>query len=238
MDTVTSALNLLLAGNTASAWALAPSGGPFQPALSAAPSTFAMPVAALSWSAPAAITYGTALSVTQLNASSNVAGSYSYSPVAGTLLGAGTQTLRVTFNPTDTADYPSIQANVSLVVNQAQPVVTVAPANNPTAYASPFTINASLSPASSGAAAPTGTVTFTIAGGRRWQRKSDCGRSLCCCACGGECLSAGNRICDLGFLPGRYELRCGNGDDHGLFFEERSGRGERPEQQQPKPGHH
>ena len=43
----------------------------------------------ISWSAPADITYGTALSATQLNATANVPGSFVYSPVAGTVLNAG-----------------------------------------------------------------------------------------------------------------------------------------------------
>jgi hypothetical protein len=59
----------------------------------------------VTWSTPAAITYGTALSGTQLNASSTVAGTFTYSPAAGTVLNAGTQTLAVSFAPTDTTDY-------------------------------------------------------------------------------------------------------------------------------------
>ena len=63
---------------------------------------------ALSWAAPAAITYGTALSGTQLNASSGgVAGTLSYTPASGTVLTAGTQMLTVSFTPTDTVDYAS-----------------------------------------------------------------------------------------------------------------------------------
>jgi hypothetical protein len=36
----------------------------------------------ITWSTPADITYGTALSATQLNATANVAGSFVYSPAA------------------------------------------------------------------------------------------------------------------------------------------------------------
>ena len=39
--------------------------------------------------APADITYGTALSATQLNATANVPGTFVYTPVAGTVLNAG-----------------------------------------------------------------------------------------------------------------------------------------------------
>ena len=44
----------------------------------------------ISWSNPADITYGTALSGTQLNATSGgVAGNFVYTPVSGTVLNAG-----------------------------------------------------------------------------------------------------------------------------------------------------
>jgi hypothetical protein len=75
----------------------------------------------ITWATPSAITYGTALSVTQLNATSgSVGGAFTYSPVSGTTLSAGTKTLSVSFVPTDTANYNSIAATtVSLVVNKA-----------------------------------------------------------------------------------------------------------------------
>ncbi len=77
------------------------------------------------WNAPAAITYGTALSATQLNAgSASVAGAFAYTPASGTVLGAGTQTLSVTFTPTDTTDYNSVTRTVSLTVNKATPTFT------------------------------------------------------------------------------------------------------------------
>ena len=69
------------------------------------------------WATPAAIPYGTALSGTQLDASSTVAGTFAYTPAAGTVLAAGTQTLSVTLTPTDTTDYTTATAIVSLTVN-------------------------------------------------------------------------------------------------------------------------
>ncbi|HEY1255635.1 MAG TPA: choice-of-anchor D domain-containing protein, partial [Terracidiphilus sp.] len=77
----------------------------------------------ITWPTPVPITYGTALSATQLNASSTVAGTFTYSPVAGTVLTAGAQTLTVTFTPTDTADYTTATATVTLTVTQATPIV-------------------------------------------------------------------------------------------------------------------
>jgi len=78
----------------------------------------------ITWTAPAAITYGTALSATQLSASSSVAGTFAYNPVAGTVLTAGAHTLSVTFTPTDTTDYSTATSSVQLTVNQATPAIT------------------------------------------------------------------------------------------------------------------
>jgi len=78
----------------------------------------------ITWPTPAAITYGTALSGTQLDATANVPGTFVYTPVAGTILKAGNQPLSVAFNPTDSTDYSSVVANTVLVVNKAMPVVT------------------------------------------------------------------------------------------------------------------
>jgi len=79
---------------------------------------------AITWPTPAAIPYGTALSATQLDASSTVAGTFVYTPTAGTVLGAGSHTLSVTFTPTDTTDYSTATASVTLVVTQAAPAIT------------------------------------------------------------------------------------------------------------------
>jgi len=78
----------------------------------------------VSWPPPAAITYGTALSATQLKATASVPGTFVYSPVSGTVLGAGVgQTLSVTFTPTNT-NYTTATKTVSLTVNQATPTVS------------------------------------------------------------------------------------------------------------------
>ena len=74
---------------------------------------------AITWASPAAITYGTALSGTQLNASSTVAGTFTYSPAAGAVLNVGTETLTVTFTPTDATDYTAATTTVKLIVNKA-----------------------------------------------------------------------------------------------------------------------
>ena len=78
----------------------------------------------ITWPTPAAITYGTVLSATQLNATANVPGTFLYTPAAGTVLAAGNQSLSVTFTPTDTTDYATATGNVILAVNKATPAVT------------------------------------------------------------------------------------------------------------------
>ena len=92
----------------------------------------------ITWSNPAAITYPTALSGTQLNATAqgvgggSLAGSFQYDPASGTVLNAGTHQLDTTFTPTNTTDYNSADANVSLLVNQASQSIdftSTAPAN-------------------------------------------------------------------------------------------------------------
>jgi hypothetical protein len=77
----------------------------------------------IEWNNPADITYGTALSATQLNATAkgvdgnSLAGSFAYNPGAGTVLLSGTKTLNVTFTPTDTNNYNTASAQVQIVVN-------------------------------------------------------------------------------------------------------------------------
>jgi gliding motility-associated-like protein len=80
----------------------------------------------ITWNNPAAITYGTALSATQLNASASVAGTFTYTPAAGTVLNAGpNQVLRANFNPTNTANYNSVTGiTVLITVNKATPTIT------------------------------------------------------------------------------------------------------------------
>ena len=83
----------------------------------------------INWANPADIVVGTALSSTQLDATSSwtvggvtasVPGSFVYTPAAGTILSAGkNQTLSVSFTPTDLTDYTSANASVVINVNAA-----------------------------------------------------------------------------------------------------------------------
>jgi hypothetical protein len=81
----------------------------------------------ISWSTPAAITYGTALSATQLNATSLTQGTFIYGPAAGSILAGGSQQLSVTLNPTDTTDYTTATAAVALKVNQQSQTISFSP---------------------------------------------------------------------------------------------------------------
>jgi DNA/RNA endonuclease G (NUC1) len=79
----------------------------------------------LAWAPPADIVYGTALGASQLNATSTVQGSFSFTPPAGTVLNAGPgQTIAVTFTPNDPSNYTSATATVTINVLKANPTVT------------------------------------------------------------------------------------------------------------------
>ena len=111
----------------------------------------------ISWSTPTAIPYGTALSATQLNATASVAGTFVYSPVAGTMPQGGSQLLSVTFTPTDTADYTTATASVTLTVSPIAQTITFPALSSPVTYgASPITLSATTT---SGL-----TVTFSATG--------------------------------------------------------------------------
>ena len=112
---------------------------------------------AITWATPAPILYGTPLSGTQLDATSPIQGSFSYSPSAGTVLPIGQNTLTATFSPTDIIDYTTSTASVTLTVIPATPLVTLASSANPIFTSNPVTFTATLTVP---AAAPTGTVAF------------------------------------------------------------------------------
>ena len=126
----------------------------------------------IKWTTPAAITYGTALSAAQLDATASVPGTFVYTPAAGAVLAAGSQTLSVTFTPTNTALYNSTSASVTIAVNKAVLTVTAANASRLYAAANPsFTysisgfVNGDTFSVLSGAPSLTTTATSTSAPG-------------------------------------------------------------------------
>ncbi len=109
------------------------------------------------WTTPAPIVYGTPLGAAQLDASSPVAGSFSYSPAAGTVLNVGQQTLTAVFTPTDTTDYITATASVILNVVPVSPTITLSTSANPVFMTYAVSFTASLP---SSASTQTGTMTF------------------------------------------------------------------------------
>ena len=129
----------------------------------------------LTWTAPAAITYGAALTALQLNASASVPGTFLYNPPANTVLTAGPHTLSVTFNPTDAVDYATTTASVPLMVSQAASVLSWA---NP----APVNLGTPLSSTQLNATASVpGTFIYTPPAG--------------------AVLPAGNQVLSVAFMP-------------------------------------
>jgi hypothetical protein len=111
----------------------------------------------VTWNNPASITYGTALSGTQLNASASVNGTMSYTPVSGTVLGAGNKTLSVVFTPSDVVNYNTVNRSVTLVVGKRTPTINVVPTASGLTYGKTLA-NATLS---GGNASVAGSFAFT-----------------------------------------------------------------------------
>jgi hypothetical protein len=89
----------------------------------------------MTWTNPAPITYGTALTTNQLSANADVPGTFVYSNATGAIvsigsvLNAGTNALTVFFTPSDTVDYTNVTASVNLVVTPAPLTITAANAS-------------------------------------------------------------------------------------------------------------
>ena len=76
----------------------------------------------ITWSNPADIVHGTALSGAQLDATATVGGTFTYVPAAGTVLGVGNgQILAVDFTPTDATDYLGGVSTVTINVLPTPP---------------------------------------------------------------------------------------------------------------------
>ena len=116
----------------------------------------------MTWSNPADITYGTALSGTQLNATASVPGTFTYTPPSGTVLTAGSgQTLSVDFTPTDTSNYNSSSKSVTInVIETTGPNLSVS-----TLPDKSWTSNATLNISGTASDAGSGLQGVTVNGG-------------------------------------------------------------------------
>jgi hypothetical protein len=124
-------------------------------------STVATKVApVITWAAPSPISYGTALSGTQLDATANVSGNMRYTPASGTILAVGTHTLSATFTPTAGTDYTAASASVSLQVNQAGTSTTIT-SSGPTITLSKAGTASTVLDFNVSSYKPTGAVTLT-----------------------------------------------------------------------------
>ncbi len=124
--------------------------------------TAAIGVPVITWATPAAISYGTVLSSTQLDATAIPAGGkFVYTPAAKKILTAGTQTLSVTYTPTKASskDYGTATGTVQLTVNPATSSTAITSADSITLKKGTATYKAAFTVTSY---KPTGAVTVTF----------------------------------------------------------------------------
>ncbi len=92
----------------------------FMSASSSATLTVKKATPTVTWATPGGITSGTPLGSAQLDATAGVAGTFVYTPAAGTILPVGqNQPLSVLFRPADAADYTTTGATTTIAVTQA-----------------------------------------------------------------------------------------------------------------------
>ena len=116
--------NVLGAGPQMLSVTFTPNSAQYTTASSSVTLTVTQAAPVITWGTPAAITSGTPLTGTQLNATASyngtpVAGTLAYTPGLGTVLYAGSQKLSVLFTPTDTTDYTTASGSVQLLVKPA-----------------------------------------------------------------------------------------------------------------------
>lgn len=83
----------------------------------------------ITWINPDNISFGTLLSATQLNATSDVEGTFVYTPAIGTLLDIGKQDLEVYFTPLDADTYNNASKTVEIYVTNDPLITWENPAN-------------------------------------------------------------------------------------------------------------
>ena len=109
------------------------------------------------WPTATAISYGQALSASNLSGgAASVAGSFTFT-TPGTTPATGTTSQNVTFTPTDTTNYSAVSGTVNVTVNKATPTVTTWP----TATAITYGQTLASSSLSGGSSTPAGSFAFT-----------------------------------------------------------------------------
>ncbi len=148
-------------GESFSVLATAPRDSNFK-GVSFAPTAPGRTVPTVTWPAESAVTFGSALSAEQLDATASVAGTFRYSPAAGTVLGAGaSQTLSVTFTPTDTNEYTSVTTTNTLTVKPSSTKGTALTATESLSR-NGKTVDVQVTVANTGSAAATNVVLTAV----------------------------------------------------------------------------
>jgi hypothetical protein len=98
-----------------------------------------------------------------LNATASVPGNFVYSPAIGTILGAGTQTLSVSFTPTDGTDYSAATATATIAVTKAVAIGSITSSLDPSTFSLSVTLTFTYKGVA-GLPLPTGSVTVIDGG--------------------------------------------------------------------------
>jgi sugar lactone lactonase YvrE len=118
----------------------------------------------LAWAAPASIVYGTPLGAVQLDASSSVPGTFTYTPAAGKILNAGSgRALSALFTPEFGNDYTTATVSTAITVTQGSTEVLLVP--QPIFQKKKLVsvgLTAEFESLPAGASVPSGMVTFEL----------------------------------------------------------------------------
>ena len=161
----------------------------------------------ITWHNPAAIIYGTPLSGTQLDATASVTGTFVYTPGAGTILNAGNQPLSVNFTPTDTSNYDSAPANVTLVVNKALATANLQSSPNTSQLGDVVTYTATIT--SNNGQTITGNINFDANG-------------ITIAGCAAVQITSGTAICSASLSANVYTITTStysNTNDYSLTYD-------------------
>jgi uncharacterized repeat protein (TIGR01451 family) len=153
----------------------------------------------ITWANPSDITYPTPLSGMQLNATANVPGTFAYTPPSGAVLNVGNgQPLSVLLSPTDSSNYTTATAQVSINVLPSD-VAIVETTPTPTIMAGDTAVYNLVVTSDAQGSASNVVLTDTLPAGLNWTVSGDGG------ACGVTSPATGGTTlnCNFGALaPG------------------------------------